>query len=412
MEEPKQDPNQHTEHAAHAEHAVHTEHAEHPRTEHHRHHKKFFASKNLMIILSLVLVVVIVANAYIGGAFNAKQAIPTQTSTLAELQVVTINPLNCPLCFDVSQYSAALGQITGVNITSSRTLDMSSPEAQALISKYSITKLPMIIITGQINATAVTDVLSQAGEVRNGAFLLTAIPPPYYDTQSAKVVGLVSFTAITDSSCKNCTTLDSMVSLFQSAGIAFGTNTTYDYSWQQAKSLIGQYNITKLPAMILSSDLSVYTSIAQAWSTVGKIAADGSYIFTETPPPFKDLTTGKIVGIVNVTYLYSGNCTTCYNVSMHRDILEGYNVVFGAENMYDINSTQAKAIIAKYNITSVPTFVMSPDAKYYAALMSVWAGVGTNETDGWFVFRDMTVLSDITYIDLTTGKLVSASGVV
>jgi hypothetical protein len=301
--------------------------------------------------------------------------------------------------------------MSGVNLTSERTIDASSAEAKSLISKYNVQKLPTALVTGQVNDSRLTGTLSQFGEIRGDAFVLTEIPPPYYDMSSSKVVGVVSFTAITDSTCNNCSSVSNMISSLTSAGITFGTNTTYDYSWQQAKSIIGKYNITKLPALIFSSDLGAYSTISEAWSTVGTVATDGSYVLTQVPPPFKDLTTGMIVGIVNVTYLYDSSCATCYNVSIHHGILVGsFRVVLGTESTYDINSTQGKALISKYNITSVPTFIMSPDAKYYSAILSVWPNVGTNETDGWFIFRDMTALGNVTYMNLSTGKQVTLGG--
>lgn len=415
MEEAKQDPKTDAhaiEHHTHtAEHDTHEHHA-HEHVEHAKKHKHFnLASTDMMIVLIVVLVVICGLNAYFSGAFNAAPQQPA-VQPAAKLQLVSITSSSCPLCFDISGFSSAFKQMAGVNVTSEKTLDLSSAEAQALVSKYSITKVPIVIITGEFNDSRLSTVLTQQlGQIKTDAFVMTEIPPPYFDISSSKVVGIVSFKAITDSTCKNCSSVDSIIGSFKQANVVFGTNTTYDYTWQEAKSIIGKYNITRLPAIIFSSDLGIYSTISSAWDSLGKIAADGSYVLTEVPAPFKDLTTGFIAGIVNVTYLYDSSCTACYNVSMHHAILvTNFKVVLGAENTYDVNSTQGKALVSKYNITNVPTFLMSPDAKYYSSLMQVWPTVGTNETDGWYVFRSMTALGNVTYKDLSTGHEVNATG--
>jgi len=394
------------EHHEHHEH--HVEHKEHHKT----HHKMFdFTSTNVMIALAVLLIVVLGANGYLSGMFNpSSSSQQQQAQPPATLQLITITKESCTLCFDISTFSSGISQLDGVNVTAEKSIDISSSEAEALISKYDIQKIPTVVITGQINDSRLSAVWQQIGEVKNDAVIVSEVPPPYFDITTSKVIGLVTFTAITDSTCADCSKVDDMITSFGTAGIVFSENTTLDYSAKEAKTLVSKYNITKLPVIIFSDDLGVYSIINSSWKNLGTIASDGAYVLTETTPPFKNISTGKVQGIVNVTYLVDGSCTACYNVSMHRDILiNSFRLTFDTENTYDINSTQGKALVSKYNITKVPTFIVSPDGKYYNGLMQVWPTVGTNETDGWFVFRDMSAIGGATYKDLATGEIVNGT---
>jgi len=59
-------------------------------------------------------------------------------------------------------------------------------------------------------------------------------------------------------------------------------------------------------------------------------------------------------------------------------------------------------LITKYKIISVPTVLMSPEADQYTNLKGVWKNVGTIESDGWYVFREMQQLRGVVYKDLTS----------
>jgi len=58
-----------------------------------------------------------------------------------------------------------------------------------------------------------------------------------------------------------------------------------------------KYNITKVPALLVSPDAKYYQNLNTAWAEVGTIAPDGWYIFrsTEVMGIYKNLLTGQIV---------------------------------------------------------------------------------------------------------------------
>lgn len=84
------------------------------------------------------------------------------------------------------------------------------------------------------------------------------------------------------------------------------------------------------------------------------------------------------------------SCTECYNVSINELILQayGFNIT-----KTELDYSEAEEIITKYNITKIPTFLVSPEANDNQALIQVWSEVGTIEEDGYLVFRSPEVFS-------------------
>ena len=173
-------------------------------------------------------------------------------------------------------------------------------------------------------------------------------------------------------------------------------------------SLIRNYNITKAPSFTLSSDAFEYDIIKEAWSQVGTVENDGSLVYREVSPPYFDLTTKETKGLVDVTFITDETCTECYNVTVHKAILTnpaGYNLYIREEKFIDIADDEGEELLEKYNITAVPTFILTEGAQYYTMLNAIWPQVGTVEDDGTYVFRNIGVM-EVVYRDLTTGEVV------
>ena len=127
--------------------------------------------------------------------------------------------------------------------------------------------------------------------------------------------------------------------------------------------------------------------------------------------PYYDLKTLKVRGLVTLTYLTDKSCTSCYNVSIHKSIFGnplGFAMKIVNETTYDISDPTGKALIDKYKITNVPTVIMKGDPAAYARLTAVWPQVGTVDSDGSYVFRNVGLLG-VVYMNLTSGKIVNAS---
>ncbi len=366
-------------------------------------------------VLILGLFAVLVVMALINVALLANISLTTSQMDVAQkaeaeparLEIVRIFSPECQNCYDVNAALAEIGR-QNVNV-SQRSIELSSPEGLSLTSKYEINRLPALVVSGEINKTSqLSRFWNQIGTTYGDAAVVEA-QLPYYSVGDGKVVGLVALARIIDSSCTQCSSIDSIVNYFEQAGVVIGSRRTVEYNSDEGKNLVNTYGVDAIPAVIVSKDVLDYQAIAQIWPQLNATEKNGSYALHVLQPPYRNLAENKIVGLVDVIYLNDSSCVSCYNVFMHRSILRNnFGVAIINETLLDVNSTQGRALVSKYNIRAAPTFLMSPDARYYSGLMQVWQSVG-NETNGWYIFRDISVTGGI-YRNLETGVVVVPAG--
>lgn len=352
-----------------------------------------FSLKNIILIaLAAVLVV--------GVLVTAQTIYSIRESTRpASLSMTRIVDANCLTCTTVGSLSDPIKNNTNVNLGDVKTLEFSSIDAKALIMKYNITKIPALIVTGEFKKDNVVSIWGQLGARMLTDAVIVETNPPYIDTQTSQEVGLVSVSYIVDPSCSVCANMTNVVTLFEQQGMKVAGTKTVDYNSTEGKQDIQNYNIQHVPAIIFSNDINAYPQIHQLLSQVNSTERNGSFAFHTTIPPYLDLAQNKIFGLVNVIVLNDSSCKTCYDPNAHFSILQRFGVAVVGNVTYDVNSTEGQALITKYNITKVPTILLSPDASYYQSLVTAWNPVGTIEKDGWFVFRSAEVMG--TYRNIT-----------
>ena len=357
---------------------------------------------SIEIILLAALGIVLLLNLFLSGSINTKIgekiSLVKELAKPANLQLTIITDKNCKDCFSIAQTADSIKK-ANVNILKEEELDISS--AKALISKYGIKVIPTIIITGEINKTNFGDF-----EEKGNALVFAKQAPPYTDAVSGKILGKVSLIHLKDKSCDKCTDLTTIIDgLKQSAKIV--DEKTLDISSSEGKELIKKYSIEQVPTLILSNELSVYTTISQGWSNVGTVEKDGSYVVREISPPYINASTNKIVGLVDLTMLTDKSCASCYDVTLHKPILVRFSVDVTSEKTVDIADNEGKELIKKYDIKLAPTIILSKDAGVYTALKQIWPQVGSIEDDGTYVFRDVKQMGS--YKDLEKGEVIQAS---
>ncbi len=268
------------------------------------HHKKDTTMQKIIIGLALIFLIITVYDVYLAysssAAVNEKIAASKESARPANLQITKILAQSCADCFDAAQIENAIRQL---NVkTSEKSLDYTSAEAKQLISKYNIRKIPTMLITGEI----------------------------------------------------------------EKAAISF-------------------------------------------WSQIGTTESDGTLV-SRFGAPYIDPASGTEFGKVQLIELSDKTCGSCYNLSIQENILkQGFGISLSKITGYDISSSDGASLISQYNITKVPTIILSPDAKYYEGMQGVWKQVGTIEKDGWYVFREMKGLRDVTYKDLSLNKIMNTT---
>jgi len=215
----------------------------------------------------------------------------------------------------------------------------------------------------------------------------------------------VGLRLVTPADCPQCFNITGDVAEMRNLGIPLEDPVVLVQGTRAGDSLIKKYGLTRLPALVIDKDLSGYAVVADAWTRVGTIADDGSYLLEGVPPPFYDLEKKEVRGIISPTYLVDASCSECYDVSVHAQILARLGMTLGSATTVDVSSPEGKALVERYNITAVPTVILSGEAGLYPAFESVWPSVGRSSEDGTHVFTNVAALG-LPYKDLTTGKLV------
>ncbi len=153
-----------------------------------------------------------------------------------------------------------------------------------------------------------------------------------------------------------------------------------EYNSTEGKKLIADYNLTRLPAAIITGE-------TQNISLPNFLKKDDTYYFTDTPQPYYDVAQKKVVGRISVIYIKNSACPLCFDITEFGEQLGQAGVVVASEKTVDATSAEGMAIINKYNISLLPSMIMSPEAIHYAVIAQVWPMVGSIEPDNMLVLR-------------------------
>lgn len=350
---------------------THAHHAQHK--SHHDHNAK--QPSSAILPLTIVFLIVLAAGTWIiYGIQPAKQA------EAAELDL-TIVGADCEECYDIEP---AL-QILQVDYAIKEIKNITMEDAEEYITKYGLTRLPAIIFTGDISALDLPEL-----EEKEGAKIFTNVPAPYYDVEKKGIVGYVTMTRLVDSSCTQCFNISLIEGQMTQAGIIVKNVETIEVSSKEGKELVEKYNIEKIPTLLFNKELLAYEQIQQVWKDFGTEESDGTLVLRTLNPPYKNVETGKIEGAVTMTYIVDKTCTDCFETTAYNKLLkDSFSLYVKEEKMVDASTTEGNNLLKKYNITAIPTVILSSDASAYPTLPTAWAQVGTAESDGTYVFRQI-----------------------
>lgn len=375
---------------------------------HHETHKKRDLGKlkleyfyfGLMIILGLILLFNILLTFGLNKDLKNKSVELQEKLKPAHIELTLIKNSKCRDCSDIAEVIRSIRN-SKVNVTKETNLEFDSKEAKALISKYKIEKIPTIIATGEIDKAGI-----QGFTKKDDALLLSNVLPPYTNATTGQVAGKVAIYVLKDPSCVKCNNLDVLIAQIKGAGVKIYSQKNITKDSAEGQDIIKKYKIDFVPSLVLSEDAGLYSVIQNAWSHIGTKENDGNYVLRVVYPPYINLTTGQIKGLVKITYLTDKSCSECYNVSLHEFILaspQSFGIDLDEKETYDISDAKGKELIAKYNVTLVPAVILSKEVSSYPASPAL-KQFFTVADDGSFIFRVPQVLG--AYKDLSTGNVV------
>lgn len=342
------------------------------------------------------------------SAFNLgsglKKAMEANNEKLrhAKIQLTVIKNSKCADCFDAS---AVVKYITSgkLNVTAQKTLEFDSSGGRALLGKYKISKVPAIIVTGELDKSGLQ---GQDFDKNQDALVMSKITPPYTNAANGNIEGRVVLFSLKDGSCVKCNDMELLISQIKASGISVSVQKNITSGSDEGKALIAKYKLDFAPALILSKDAAVYDIIQKVWPHIGSKETDGSYVLRTVYPPFVNLTTSKLRGLVVATYLTDKSCSECYDVNIHKQIIaspQTFAIRLDNEETFDASDAKGRELIDKYNITQIPAVILSDEVQAYPSSVGLKQFFSV-EKDGSYVFRKPSVLG--VYKDLTTNKVV------
>ncbi|MBI4143556.1 hypothetical protein HY487_01585 [Candidatus Woesearchaeota archaeon] len=361
--------------------------------------------ENAFIGLTVILGIIVLINIFTAAAINKdiKESKSTAEERLkpAKIQLAVVKNSKCAECFDISTVVAHVKN-SNVNVTKEDSFEYGSAQGKELIAMYGIEKVPFAVVRGEIGKINIEGL-----EKNQDALLFTQINPPFTDPKTGKIKGRVMLYHLKAPACDKCNNLTLLIEQIRAGGVKIVEEKIVYSGSSEGNQLASKYKVDFAPTIILSEDAGFYPLIAQAWEQVGN-KENGSYVFrgglAYPAHPFINLTTGKLVGIVDIIYLTDKSCAECYDAGEHKNVLsQSFGIKFGKEETIDAGDAKGKELIAKYNITKIPTVILSDEAKVYPSSEPLRQFFSV-EKDGSYIFRVTEAIG--AYRDLQKNEVV------
>lgn len=256
------------------------------------------------------------------------------------------------------------------------------------------------ISTGIDNRTELFSGKFSAGNLTSGTATVSEPPKP---------LPKISLQSIANSSYKNFQDLSDLKSeLKQFAEIV--SDKTIEFDSAEGKRLVEKYFIEKIPTIIISGETKDVDVLQKNWSQLGSFEDNNVLVLRNIPPIYFDITSGKVRGEASILFLNDPIHSGVYDVKVHKLIAERFGVRPLRETAIDYNSAEGGKLLSDYNITKLPTVILSGDLNVYDSFNRVWVQVGSIEFDGNYVFRNLSALGNGTkFFDLEKNAVVDSN---
>ena len=217
-----------------------------------------------------------------------------------------------------------------------------------------------------------------------------------------------SLITIAPENCPECFTTAPLIDALKKQNITITEERTLNATENEAKNLIEQYKILKLPTLIAKGAFDKNDALKKQLETIGTVTGD-TFVWTQVQPPYTEVATGNVRGKFSVTYVTDTTCKTCYDVMRHQQAMANLGLKPADDKVIDIHSAEGKKLRTEYALTAVPTIILTGDLTEYDSLKAVWPSVGTIEKDGTYIFRENGIILAAmgAYRNLKTGKIVT-----
>lgn len=350
-------------------------------------YKKILNNENFQIgVISILIIILVLAIAPVNlGLFKSDK------SEVIQVNIKTITSEDCVDCFNLDSVINQLKSDESINVKSVQNIEYSSPSGKKLIEKYDIKRIPSFILESKSldRSNFDNDFFRFVGDD-----LVFDKPVPYIDlnSNSEEVIGLVEFKEIQDGSCKDCSTYSQLLKLLIESGVKQKSYEIYDVSSPAGKDLLEKNSLEVASSLLVSKDIEEYWWLFDSLKE-GLEEKGDYYLIKQKVYPYKEIVSGKILGVTNVIYLINESCEECYDPEGLKRILQTLGVFIKVEKRVDISTEEGKALIKNQDINAIPTMIISKEISDYEGIDDILLKAGITEKNGKYVFRNVKELN-------------------
>jgi len=220
---------------------------------------------------------------YLANIFSINQVSTLLIEKPVKLSFTIITPIEgqCDKCFEAETVIDLIKKSHNIKISNKKILTAGSLSYGRVIEEYDIENLPALIISGEISDERILGAWTAfKGKEKAGKIVIQNLLP-YYDLKEEKNKGLVDVVIISDKSCEECFDGNQYLEIINRLGVTIGDFKLYDVTSSLGSEFIQKYGITKVPTLILSSDVNDYQGFASSWKEVGTVEDDGVFVLRE-----------------------------------------------------------------------------------------------------------------------------------
>jgi len=229
------------------------------------------------------------------------------------------------------------------------------------------------------------------------------------NTLNKKITEIEKFNTPTNISlsiitCNGCSNVSSVIDNIKNKNVKILKENSFDFNSNNAKSLIKEYNIKKLPSIIITGQINN-----------SKIKFDNfklqksALIFDNVKAPYFDIASEQLKGQVKIIEIVDSSCKDCISLSSIPLGLGKSGVFISNWKKIEYNSTEGKKLINEFGIKEVPTLLISNEIDYYGEVKSSLTKLGLNKKQGYYMlhaiqppYRDLSENKIVGLVDLIT----------
>ncbi|GBE20222.1 hypothetical protein BMS3Abin17_00959 [archaeon BMS3Abin17] len=350
--------------------------------------KNWTEEKGLFLAIAILSVFVIALFIYVYAPQLGGYALKSTGARQYSIGIIEITG-DCEDCFDTNALADALIKENNLKIKSRETLSYKSQKAEEIINKYSIRKIPaLVVLSRNIEKIGIDE---QVFSIKNN-YAIFDKSVPYVDLETNEVKGLVQLKEIQSDNCIECTPLLQLEKQFEGLGVKVKDYEIISSSSDRGREFIEKNDLEFTSSLLISKDIEEYWWIFDQIRD-SLIEKEDNYVFKIPFAPYVNLSDGKIKGKVEIIFIKNKSCEDCFDVNELKDSFMSLGVYFEKEKNADISSNEGKNLMKKYNITAIPTIILSREIQDYDTIKKMLEQVGTFEEDGRFVFRKLDSLN-------------------